>query len=267
MNDVERQRVHFEAVSDAYFHARQRETHLLLKRLLWDHALRPHGGLLAGPRPRVLEPMCGYGEGRRILEARYGPVFAYTGFDYSAPLVARAQERYPDAEIFHGDVTTFESAPAFDVVILIGGLHHVYARAADVLRRLAGALRPGGHLVNLEPTHDNPLFRRVRERVYRRNALFDDQTERGFALPELNALFRGAGLERVDQLYPGLLAYVLYYNPDAFPALDRGGPGLVRALFRMEAPLYRTALARRLSFATLTVLRRPASAAGLASAG
>jgi hypothetical protein len=143
----------------------------------------------------------------------------------------------------------------------------VYARAADVLRRLAGALRPGGHLVNLEPTHDNPVFRRVRERVYRRNALFDAQTERGFALRELNALFRGAGLERVDQLYPGLLAYVLYYNPDAFPALDRGGPALVRAIFRMEAPLYRTALARRLSFATLTVLRRPAPAQGLARAG
>jgi hypothetical protein len=58
-------------------------------------------------------------------------------------------------------------------------------------------------------------------------------------------------------MYPGLAAYVLYYNPDAFPALNFGGPETVRRLFALERPFLRSAAARTLSFATLSLWRKP----------
>jgi hypothetical protein len=124
---------------------------------------------------------------------------------------------------------------------------------------MAHALAVGGCLLNFEPTHGNWLFGKVRERIYARNDLFEAATERAFGLGEYFDMFERAGLERVDAIYPGLLAYVLYYNPDAFPALNVGGPGVVRALFNLERPLLRSRLAAALSFATLSMWRKPAA--------
>jgi len=204
----------------------------------------------------VLEPMCGYGEGKAILEAGLGTTFEYVGFDYSRPLVEEASRRLAGCRVFMQDITQFEADTQFDLVILIGGLHHVHTHTAEVLRRLRLALKPGGVMISFEPTQNNAITRSVRDRIYRRNTLFDAQTERGYDLQELNALYAGAGLELLDQAFPGLLCYVLYYNPDAFPALNRGGVGLVRALYSAERRFYRSAVARWASFATLSLLRR-----------
>lgn len=259
MGDVERQRAHFESISERYLAARGSASHLALKSLLWADFLSRNAGRLASVR-RVLEPMCGYGEGKAILEAVLGHRFEYVGFDYSRPLVEEAGRRLPGCQIFVQDVTRFEAQAQFDLVILIGGLHHVHAQSAEVLGRLSRALKPGGLMIGFEPTQNNAVTRAIRERVYRSNSLFDAQTERGFELRELNALYDAAGLRIVDQAYPGLLAYVLYYNPDAFPALNRGGVGLVRWLYALERRLYRSAPARWASFATLTLLERRDSA-------
>jgi SAM-dependent methyltransferase len=259
MGDVERQRAHFESISERYLTARGSATHLSLKSLLWNDFLSRNRRWLSAVE-HVLEPMCGYGEGKAILEAGLGKRFEYVGFDTSRPLVEEAGRRLPGCRIFVQDVTRFEAQGQFDLVILIGGLHHVHAQSAEVLRRLCSALKPCGCLINFEPTQNNSIARAVRNRVYRRNTLFDAQTERGFDLSELNALYQGAGFQIVDQAFPGLLAYVLYYNPDAFPALNRGGVGLVRTLYALERRFYRSAPARWASFATLTLLTRRDSA-------
>ncbi len=255
MGEVERQREHFESISERYLSARGSATHLALKALLWNDFLSRNAHHLGRVR-RVLEPMCGYGEGKAILEAGLGTTFEYVGFDYSRPLLEEASRRLPGCTLFVQDVTQFEAQAQFDVVILIGGLHHVHTQTAEVLQRLARALKPGGSMISFEPTQNNTITRSVRERIYRRNSLFDAQTERGYDLEELNALYAGAGLELLDQAFPGLLCYVLYYNPDAFPALNRGGVGLVRALYALERRIYRSAPARWASFATLSLLRR-----------
>ena len=255
MDEVERQRAHFESISARYLLARGSATHLALKALLWNDFLSRNAHRLGRVRS-VLEPMCGYGEGKAILEAGLGTRFEYVGFDYSRPLVEEASRRLPGCRLFVQDVTRFEADAQFDLVILIGGLHHVHEQTGEVLRRLGRALKPGGTMISFEPTHNNAITRAVRERVYRRNSLFDAQTERGYELDELNTLYRSADLEILDQAFPGLIAYVLYYNPDAFPALDRGGVALVRTLYALERRFYRSAAARWASFATLSLLRR-----------
>ena len=259
MDDIEHQRAHFENISKKYYESRHTENHLVLKELLWGFFLRDKG-VLRGRALRVLEPMCGYGEGRKIVQRFLTDRINYFGFDYSQPLVERARMESPGVRFEHLDVTRFALEPGeepYDLIILLGGLHHVYQHAHVVVDRLSGALRSGGYFVNFEPTHNFTPLHWVRERIYKRNELFDAQTEQGFWLSELDALFRHGGYELVDQIYPGLLAYVLYYNPDAFPMLNVGNPAWVRRLFGLESMFFRSFLARKLSFATLSLWRKP----------
>ena len=255
MSTVDRQREHFESISDAYFSARQHPNHLLYKKLMWELFFKRNGYVLQDGA-KVIEPMCGYSEGKAILEHHCGKKFKYTGFDFSKSLVDRAKKKYPSANIYVQDVTRFEGQEKYDLMILIGGLHHVYAHVSSVMERLVTALKPGGFMVNFEPTQNNPVSRWARKRIYRKNDLFDDDTEQAFDLSELNNLYVEAGLVIRDQIYPGLMAYILYYNPDAFPALNIGSAKAVRSLFALEKKFYRGWVARKLSFATLSLLEK-----------
>jgi SAM-dependent methyltransferase len=249
---------HFDSIAERYYTARRDANHILLKDLLWRHVLR-RAPFWSAERPiDVLEPMCGYADGRRILERHLDCALRYTGFDYSSAVVDRLRALHPGLDVRRADVTTFEPAPrAYDLIMLLGGLHHVPDAARGVVARLARGLRPNGILINFEPTFGNPLTRRVREQIYARNSLFDARTERSFAVDELCRMFEVAGLEPVDILFPGLISYVLYYNPDAFPRLNVGGSRLVRLTFAFDRLLMRSLLGRWLSFATLSVWRKP----------
>ena len=253
---VEQQREHFNEISEKYFQARKHPNHLLLKDLIWEKFLKRNAGI-ATEIKSVLEPMCGMAEGYEILSKNLISNFDYHGFDYSENMVEIARVRRPELKIEWNDVTTFQSTDVlFDFIILIGGLHHVYSRTQDVLNNLGKSLRPGGYFLSFEPTHDNWLTRRIRQRIYKSNDLFDDDTEQGFEYCDLDHYFKSAGYEKVDEVYPGLLAYVLYYNPDAFPALNVGGKFVVKSLFAIDRIFWGNWLGRKLSFATMSLWRR-----------
>lgn len=259
---VARQKAHFDSIAREYDEARQNENHLQLKALIWRQFFKgavAFGANLDGAdRPlTVLEAMCGYADGKAILESHLARPIEYAGFDYSDTVVDEMRVRSPELKIWRQDVTRFDSERRYDLIMVLGGLHHVPHAANNVVARLASALEPGGYFINLEPTHGNRLFRYARERVYARNALFDEQTEQAFVIGDYVKMFQAAGLEQAYVIYPGLLSYVLYYNPDAFPALNVGSTRIVRALFALEKPFLRTRLARALSFATLSLWRRP----------
>jgi SAM-dependent methyltransferase len=259
MDKIARQAAHFDSVAETYRAARQHRNHRTIRHLMWREFLDGKNALRRRGQS-VLEPMCGFAVGREILSAHIGNDFSYRGFDYSAAVVESLKASAPEIAVSHADVTRFEADGEFDIVILIGGLHHVPDQAEQVVTRLSRALRPGGYFISFEPTSGNRLFTLARDWIYRRNALFDEETERGFPVAAYYAMFERAGLRHVDSIHPGLLAYVLYYNPDAFPMLNVGGPWLVRTLWRLERPLRRSAIGRTLSFATLALWQRPESA-------
>lgn len=254
---VERQRRHFDGIAAHYANSRRHPNHLLLKDLIWSSFFAGKDFI---PREceRVLEPMCGLGEGHDILRRHlYRRDFSYLGFDYSLPMVEAARACRPELDFEHQDVSTFAAdGDSWDLVVLIGGLHHVYARCEAVIEGLSAALRPGGYFLNFEPTHACWLTRSVRDRIYARNALFDPATEQGFELDDLDGLFRRQGYRKVDQVYAGLAAYVLYYNPDAFPGLNLGGERAVRTAFWFDRLIWRRALGRKLAFATITLWQK-----------
>lgn len=253
---VEQQREHFNQISEKYFQSRRHPNHLLLKGLIWQTFLERNKFILAGVN-RLLEPMCGMAEGHDILKDKLANGFSYYGFDYSENMVEIARRLKPSLNIGWSDVTTFkETESPFDMMILIGGLHHVHSHTPQVIRNLRDSLKPGGYFLNFEPTHNNWLTRRVRKSIYKANPLFDDDTEQGFEYIELDRHFRDSGFEKVDEVYPGLSAYVLYYNPDAFPFLNVGGTFLVRILFALDRLLWSNWAGRKLSFATMTLWRK-----------
>lgn len=254
---IERQREHFNGISERYSRARKHPNHLLLKHLIWGKFLKLHRDIAPEIR-RVLEPMCGMAEGEAMLRTHLTSQFDYFGFDYSESMVQQARSCRPELSIEWNDVTTFRAGgEAFDLIILIGGLHHVYSHAEAVLSNLNRSLRPGGYFLSFEPTHHNWLARRVRERIYNKNDLFDADTEQGFEYRDLERYFRNSGYEKVGEASPGLLAYVLYYNPDAFPALNVGSELLVKLIFGLDRLFWRNAVGRKLSFATLGLWRKP----------
>ncbi|NNC34872.1 MAG: methyltransferase domain-containing protein [Croceitalea sp.] len=249
---LEQQREHFENISDKYFEARKDVNHLYLKELMWRHFFKDKTALKEKSLS-VLEPMCGYSEGKKILEENLGQVASYEGFDYSSVLVEKVNKMHPDLNVYVHDVSTFTSDKKFDVIIIIGGLHHVPSICSQVVKNLKQNLKPNGAFIVLEPTHNNYVFRKIRERIYNKNTLFDQETERAFVLKDLNNLFLENGYKIVDQMYPGLLSYILFYNPDAFPWLNFGGKGLVRLLFKLDTLFFRNFVGRKLSFATLSM--------------
>lgn len=253
---VEQQREHFNGISDQYFRARKNPNHLLLKKLIWQYFFKDQKNIVPTVNS-VLEPMCGMAEGRRILRDNLNKEFKYLGFDYSENMVEIARASNPTLTIEWNDVIKYENhGDPFDMVILIGGLHHVFSKTSQIIANLGKALRPAGYFISLEPTHDNWLSRSVRKRIYKSNPLFDEDTEEGFEYKNLEQCFSDAGFRKVKQVYPGLLAYVLYYNPDAFPNLNLGGLRLVKMLFAFDRFFWTNFIGRKLSFATLTLWQK-----------
>jgi len=255
-NKTERQRAHFNTIANKYFIARRHKNHLLLKSLMWSDFLGDQR-LLKRDGLQVLEAMCGYADGKNILEDTLNIRIEYSGFDYSDEVVKRLKNEDPGLNIFHADAGTVDLKKSYDLVVLLGGLHHVPYMATDVVKRMVGAIKKGGFFLSLEPTSGNWLFRKIRERIYVRNSLFDKETEKAFDVNNLINMFECAGLEKVDVAHPGLLSYILYYNPDAFPALNIGGERCVRAAFWFDKMFFRNRIGKALSFATLSLWRKP----------
>ncbi len=254
--EIKHQITHFDAVAEEYFTARQDANHLLMKELLWTFFFGANLSLRK-PDMKVLEPMCGYAENKEMLERYLGSRLSYTGFDYSSHILRKLKVIHPDINVFQQDISTYQPPrETYDLIIIIGGLHHVPHIAGSVLKSLAKGLKTGGCFINFEPTHGNMLFHKLRETIYRSNPAFDSETERSFLLEELTAMFQNAGLTLCDMIYPGLLSYVMYYNPEAFPALNIGKQGTVRALFKIDQAFMRSTLGRMFSFATLSLWKK-----------
>ena len=78
---------------------------------------------------------------------------------------------------------------------------------------MSGLLNKDGIFINVEPTYNNKIFKYLLAYIYKKNKNFDEKTERRFSLNELNDIYLSNGLKIKRQMYPGLLAYLLWNNP------------------------------------------------------
>ena len=127
----------------------------------------------------------------------------YKGFDYSDRVLEKLKSIFSDLDVIKQDVTTYQPLPeTYDLIILIGGLHHIPHAASNVVKSLAKGLKSGGWFISAEPTYGNIAIKKIREMIYRHNSLFDEQTERAFSVEELITIFKRAKLLKRDMIFP-----------------------------------------------------------------
>ena len=118
----------------------------------------------------------------------YGQV---TGTDLADEVVARAQERVPQAKFVAGDFMALDIPPeSFDVVVAAEVISCV-ADQEGFVRKVSQVLRPGGWLMLSTP---NP-FVLQRSRVTPRD---DRQVRHWLGPSELRRLLRASGLRPID---------------------------------------------------------------------
>jgi len=113
------------------------------------------------PGCSVLEVGCGAGFAADYLSGRYGK---YMGIDYSQELIgyARKYNALSGVRFEVSNVNEFESDQRFDLILMIGLLHHL-DDPEKILTKMAALLKPGGWVVANEPQSGNPLFQIARK--------------------------------------------------------------------------------------------------------
>ena len=109
----------------------------------------------------VLDIGCGPAE---ILS--YLPDVEYHGFDISSEYINQARDSFGDRGVFYDkelDEDDIDAMPEFDVVLMIGVLHHLDDEVAKNILSLARrALKDGGRLLTIDPVFapgQNPIAR------------------------------------------------------------------------------------------------------------
>jgi len=152
---------------------------------------------------RVLEVGCGAGFASRALRARCRQ---YIGIDHSRRLIEVAVDKNADdgVRFEESSIDDFEPRSRFDLVFLIGVLHHLEDPARS-MATMATWLLPGGYLVANEPQPANPLIRAARRVRSRFDLSFSSEQEE-ISASGLRGLFAGAGLESVTITPQGFLS-------------------------------------------------------------
>lgn len=116
--------------------------------------------LLEKERLVILDMGCGTGQQYGEIFSEFGPNhFQYLGVDLSPLMIAKAIEKYPEADFQTTDVADFRSATKFDVIICSHSFPY-YNDARKTLAMLAGLLTPGGTLL-LSQACMNSLFDKI----------------------------------------------------------------------------------------------------------
>jgi len=133
-----------------------------------------------------------------------------TGLDVSREAVELFREKWPGCEGVVGGILSHDLAPgSFDVVVVVGGLHHVHPQVEEAVGEIRRLLKPRGFSCFSEP-HTGSVVDRVRRWWYRRDQLFEPN-EAAIDLARLQAAAAG-GFDFVSEHYFGNLAHTLVLN-------------------------------------------------------
>ncbi|GMU51142.1 MAG: hypothetical protein AMXMBFR33_02880 [Candidatus Xenobia bacterium] len=198
------QRAHYEQIGAAY------EVHYSdpTSREYRDRFL--HAPLFAGLNltgMRALDAMSGSGSLSDYLQRKGARV---TGLDISPTQIAMYQEKLPDCQAVCGSMLESGLPDAsFDLVAVVGGLHHLHPNVLAAIDEVHRLLRPGGYFCFTEP-HSGSLPDILRQLWYRFDPLFEENE----AAIDVSQLKR-ANQHRFDfeiERYVGNVAYIVVLN-------------------------------------------------------
>jgi SAM-dependent methyltransferase len=155
----------------------------------------------------VLEAMCGSGHSTGLLLERGARV---TGLDVSVQAIELFKSKWPRCDAVVESILAPTLADgSFDVVVVVGGLHHVHPHAGDAIARIWRLLRPGGFFCFSEP-HAGSLVDLARRAWYARDPMFESNE----AAVDIDALRLAAApmFDVVSERYFGNVAHTLVLN-------------------------------------------------------
>ena len=255
--DSQAQKAHYDRIADAYAvnlgYAHTQEYMAYLDRCFLEAA--------AGRLGTVAELCCGYGEALQLLGTR---IARYVGVDLSERMLQGgvARNTHPNAFFAQADATRIPLADAsVDTVVILGGVHHVPARAA-LFSEIVRILKPGGSFLFREPVSDFFLWRALRWLIYRLSPMLDHKVERPLTYDETVPLLGQAGLQDVQYRQHGFLGFCLFMNSDVLVVnrLFRFIPG-IRRMVRLSTALDEAMLQipglRRAGLQVIGIARKP----------
>lgn len=151
----------------------------------------------------VLEIGCGAGYASAYLSGKY---MNYTGIDFSSELIsfAGSAHRVPEVQFKVADLYEFEPGKKFDLIFMIGVLHHMN----DIplaLKLCRSFLKPEGVIAVNEPRASNffiGFLRRVRGKIDSSYSAEQEELKGS----ELVELFREAGLTEISVIPQGFFS-------------------------------------------------------------
>jgi SAM-dependent methyltransferase len=156
----------------------------------------------------VLEPMCGSGQATAFLLSRGAQV---TGLDISEVALRSFRQRWPTCNAVCSSILRPPLRPgSFDVVVVIGGLHHVHPHIDQTVTAIHELLQSRGVLCFAEP-HTGSILDAARRVWYQHDHRVFAEGEAAVDLEALKA--RHATQFRFErEVYFGNLAYFLVLN-------------------------------------------------------
>lgn len=180
------QRQHFERIHSDYVEAYDDEFSLFYKRALIYRRIALCLNSIPKSKLNLLEVACGSGMNSEELKKLTVQPLHLVGVDISAAAVQEFKSRHGLNSAFEYDFTreniNVPNGP-FDVILILGGIHHMIKSLDHVFHNLHANLVDDGTVIFVEP---NRLFLNpIRQWWYRRDAYFDGDNEAAIDHQEL----------------------------------------------------------------------------------
>ena len=175
------QKVHYENIIDTYDEHYYDQTSMLYRqkyiyKYMWEN-------LDKTVIKDVAEVACGSGANSLSLREHI-PNANYTGFDIS-PTACRNYKNTTGGDAIELDITIPHNfTKKYDLIFVVGGIHHCVADLQQTLNNIAMMLKANGKFIMMEPS-SLYFLETVRKKWYKLDKYFDDENEHALNHDEL----------------------------------------------------------------------------------
>lgn len=159
----------------------------------------------------ILEAMCGGGQTTKYFLEKNARV---TGLDISPQQAVHFKNRHKKAEVICASMLNSGiESESFDIVSVVGGIHHMPPYVNESILEIHRILKPGGYFCFMEP-HSESFAEKFRQAWYKRDSLFAEN-EAAINMSELHQMFNDHFNFKTER-YLGNFGYLFVLNSMVF---------------------------------------------------